>query len=351
MVRLNPFFRTFSSVTGHRDPHVLLLTRPPPHRMDATLREILLTLRSISSPNHTDLQHPLAKYTFRAVYPDTSAGGGGRFQTKELGTVFARDLSNVSVLSESFDPDSQPRNGDAMETDKEERARREREDRTLEQLRFFPGDYLDIAVMLPKGASTPGAPGVGPGLHIKGAVAAAAAANSINGGFRGAPGPDRWGAGAARGGLTAGGGHWRGGAPAPAGPSGRGGAPGGFGAGRGSFGRDRERDRDIPPPREPRAVRERGLRDDKRERDERDDRSSRFEKERRVRELRDDRPRDRDRSRDYERGARNPRRVTPPRRGGGAQAARRRSEAPSISGSRSRSRSLSPRRRHSRSRD
>ena len=322
--------------------------------MDATLREILLTLRSISSPNHTDLQHPLAKYTFRAVYPDTSAGGGGRFQTKELGTVFARDLSNVSILSESFEPDSQPRNGDAMETDKEERARREREDRTLEQMRFFPGDYLDIAVILPKSASAPsGGHGVGPGgpgLQIKGAVAAAAAATSLNGGLRSAPGADRWPPGTGRGGPAAGG-HWRGGAPVPAGPSGRGGAPSGFGAGRGGFGRDRDRDRDIPPPREPRVIRERSLREEKRERDERDDRPSRFEKERRAREMRDDRARDRDRSRDYERGARNTRRATPPRRGGGGLAGRRKSYTRSISASRSRSRSLSPHRRRSRSRD
>ena len=338
------------AVTATRIRHYCKILTRPTHRADATLREILLTLRSISSPNHTDLQHPLAKYTFRAVYPDTSAGGGGRFQTKELGTVFARDLSNVSILSESFDPDSQPRNGDAMDTDKEERARREREDRTLEQMRFFPGDYLDIAVILPKSASAPGGHGVGPGLQIKGAVAAAAAANTPNGGLRSAPGVDRWAPGTGRGGPAAGG-HWRGGAPAPAGPSGRGGPPSGFVAGRGGFGRDRERDRDIPPPREPRVVRERSLREEKRERDERDDRSSRFENERRARDLRDDRPRDRDRSRDYERGARNTRRATPPRRGGGGQAARRRSYTRSMSGSRSRSRSLSPRRRLSRSRD
>ena len=325
--------------------------------MDATLREILLTLRSISSPTHTDLQHPLAKYIFRAVYPDTSVGGGGRFQTKELGTLFARDMSNVAVLSESFDPDSRPSDGDVMDTDKdkEERTRREREDRTLEQMRFLPGDYLDIAVILPKGASAPGAHerhGVGPGLQIKGAVVAAAAANSLNGGLRGPPVPDRWGPAAGRGGPAAGG-HWRGGGPATAGPSGRGAAPGGFGAGRGGggFGRDRERDRDIPPPREPRVVRERNLREEKRERDERDDRPSRFEKERRARELRDDRPRERDRPRDYERAPRNTRRPTPPRRGGGGQAARRRSYTRSISASRSRSRSPSPPRKRSRSRD
>lgn len=315
--------------------------------MDATLREILLNLRSISSPNHTDLQHPLAKYTFRAVYPDTSVGGGGRFQTKELGTVFARDLSNVAVLSESFDPDSQPSNTDVIETEKEERPRREREDRTLEQMRFLPGDYLDIAVILPKGAAAPTGHGVGPGLQIKGAIAAAATANSLNGGLRGAPGADRWGPGTGRGGPAAGG-HWRGGAPAPAGPSGRGGALGGVGAGRGGFGRERERDRDIPPPREPRVVRERGLREEKRERDERDDRSSRFEKERRARDLRDDRPRE---HRDYERPVRSTRRATPPRRGGGGQPARRRSYTRSISASRSRSRTLSPRRKRSRSRD
>jgi histone deacetylase complex subunit SAP18 len=291
--------------------------------MDATLREVLLTLRSISSPKHTDLQHPLAKYTFRAVYPDARAGGGGRFQTKDLGTIFARDLSNASVLSEPFDPvsQSQPQPqpqpgdgdaGDAMDTDKdkEERARREREDRTLEQMRL---DYLDVAVILPKGAATtPGGHGVGPGLHIKGAVVAAAyaaaAANSFNGGggVRGPPGADRWelgaGAGIGRSGPAAGG-HWRGGAPFPAGgPSGRGAAPGGggggggggLGVGRGGFGRDRERDRDVPPPpREPRVVRERerGLREEKRERDERDDRSARFEKERRARDDRDDRVR------------------------------------------------------------
>ena len=345
-------------------PSVVTTTRPcailtRPRRMDATLREILLTLRSISSPNHTDLQHPLAKYTFRAVYPDTSVGGGGRFQTKELGTLFARDLSNVAVLSEPFDPDSQqPSNADVMDTDKEERTRREREDRTLEQMRFLPGDYLDIAVILPKGSSAPGGHvghGVGPGLQIKGAVVAAAAANATNGGMRGPPVADRWGPSPAGRGGPAAGGHWRGGGPATAGSSGRGGAPGSFGAGRGGggggFGRDREREREIPPPREPRVVRERNLREEKRERDERDDRPSRFEKERRARELRDDRARERDRPRDFERAPRNPRRPTPPRRGGGGQVARRRSYTRSISASRSRSRSPSPPRRRSRSRD
>jgi hypothetical protein len=66
-------------------------------------------------------------------------------------------------------------------------------------MRFLPGDYLDVAVILPESASaTPGGHGVGPGLHIKGAVAAAA--NSLNGGgVRGPPSADRLGPGAGAG--------------------------------------------------------------------------------------------------------------------------------------------------------
>jgi Sin3 associated polypeptide p18 (SAP18) len=115
-------------VIGHNSARTRLLTQR--HRMDATLREVLLTLRSISSPKHTDLQHPLAQYTFRAFTRTRWQAAVAGSKPRNSGPS-SRDLSNASVLSESFNPVSQPGDGDTMDTD-EERARREREDRTLE---------------------------------------------------------------------------------------------------------------------------------------------------------------------------------------------------------------------------
>ena len=106
--------------------------------------------------------------------------------------------------------------------------------RTLEDLRFVPGDYLAISAILPKNVTLPTGPG---------------AANSSTTPTGGAPG---WKSatptnGGPPGGLGRGGGHWRGSSDVPS--RGRG---GGRGAPVGRGDRDRDSDRRVPPPRRPR---------------------------------------------------------------------------------------------------
>ncbi|KAG8856552.1 hypothetical protein FRB91_000651 [Serendipita sp. 411] len=286
--------------------------------MDATLPELLLTLRSLSSPSPSFFQQSttrgastqdgqilhshLAKYTFRAIYPDPSAGG--RFESRELGVVFSKDLCEPSVLTESYEPsleaktkgdsenkeeememkdeaakvesmetaeqpvltrppkDTSPPPGDSNAnqntTEAKENAKSSRENRTLYDLRFRQGDYLSVSVVLPP---QPGSGGVG------GEKSGGAPGGSI--GIRGsAPGGDRnrfgrdeprqipWVTSPTTTGPTSRGGFGGGGIR-----RGRGGASSGAvgdigsGAGRGL---DRNgptngrRDRDVPPPRDDR---------------------------------------------------------------------------------------------------
>ncbi|KAJ8469302.1 hypothetical protein ONZ51_g9070 [Trametes cubensis] len=56
---------------------------------DATLQEVLTTLRS-TAPNSAEYRHPLARYSFRAVFADATARG--RISQKELGTVYSRNI-------------------------------------------------------------------------------------------------------------------------------------------------------------------------------------------------------------------------------------------------------------------
>ncbi|RPD67450.1 hypothetical protein L226DRAFT_453648 [Lentinus tigrinus ALCF2SS1-7] len=209
---------------------------------DATLREVLTTLRSAAS-NSTEYRHPLARYSFRAVFADSASRG--RFAQKDLGTVYSRD-----ILGEPGSLDHPaPR---LLEDTETESATNAEQDRTLDELRFVPGDYLCVMVQLPKGVTVPSGPGGE--LSIKGSAVAPANGWKSAGGGRGDagwggsvatnPGP---GSGMGRGG----GGHWRGNSN-PEGPAPRGGR-----VGRGDFGRDRDRDRDlrdrddrrVPPPR------------------------------------------------------------------------------------------------------
>ncbi|OBZ70418.1 hypothetical protein A0H81_09574, partial [Grifola frondosa] len=62
---------------------------------DATLREVLTTLR-ITAPNTAEYRHPLARYSFRAVYADSASRG--RFAQKELGIVLARYPRRAGTL-------------------------------------------------------------------------------------------------------------------------------------------------------------------------------------------------------------------------------------------------------------
>ncbi|KAI8989882.1 Sin3 associated polypeptide p18-domain-containing protein [Trametes punicea] len=206
---------------------------------DATLREVLTTLRS-TAPNSTEYRHPLARYSFRAVFADAAARG--RFSQKELGTVYSRD-----ILGQPGSLDHPARR--LLEDSESESTQGSEQDRTLDELRFVPGDYLCVAVHLPKGVTVSAGPGGE--LAIKGSAVSAGPASGAANGWKGAGarGDGGWG-----GSLSAapgpglgrgGGGHWRGnsGPEPPAPRSARGGRGG-------DFGRNRDRDdRRVPPPR------------------------------------------------------------------------------------------------------
>ncbi|KAG6917655.1 hypothetical protein DXG01_001630 [Tephrocybe rancida] len=213
---------------------------------DATLREVLTALRN-TAPTIPEYRHPLARFSFRTVYADSIAKG--RFSQKDLGMVYSRDIlgepGSLGVTA--------PRLREEDEGTRE-LSEREREERTLEELRFVPGDFLLVAVLLPKSVTAPAE------IAIKGSAGPGAALGGAGAnGWRGGAGP---GAGRGDGGWTGavaptagrGGGHWRGDSNAPApGPGGRGRG----GRGGGDFGRDRDReggrefdrDRRVPPPR------------------------------------------------------------------------------------------------------
>ncbi|EJD01690.1 uncharacterized protein FOMMEDRAFT_158843 [Fomitiporia mediterranea MF3/22] len=186
---------------------------------DATLKEILTTLRLTTT--NTEIRHPVAKFGFRSLYADSSTKG--RITTRDLGMVYSRDILGEPGSLEAPAPRLLQDSEDEVDTG-----------RTLEELRFMPGDFMCISVILPKHVTAPDA-------SIRGAAAGAPTSGVANGWKNGPsspPGPP--------GGLGRGGGHWRGGSE-----------PGG---GRGRIGRgdrprrdlDRdivERDRRIPPPR------------------------------------------------------------------------------------------------------
>ncbi|TFY81049.1 hypothetical protein EWM64_g2960 [Hericium alpestre] len=161
---------------------------------DATLAEVLTTLRS-TAPHTPEYRHPLARYSFRAVYADSA--NRGLFAQKDLGVVYSRDIlgepgtleNTAARLLEDTEGNLGPKDA-----------------RTLDELRFVPGDYLCMAVMLPKNVTL--APAVSGELTIKGSGSAGAA-----NGWKQSPTP------LGRGGpplpLGRGGGHWRGGSDVP----------------------------------------------------------------------------------------------------------------------------------------
>lgn len=188
----------------------------------------MTTLR-VTAPHSVELRHPLAKLSFKALYADSA--NRGRIAQRELGMVYSRDI--LGEPGSLAAPAARLLEDHDGEVSKEQSAR-VREERTLEELRFVPGDYLCVAVMLPKHISLGVA---GADVSIKGAAGAGA------NGWKGVRAPSPPGP---PGGLGRGGGHWRGGSEP--------------GAGRGRGGRterprreiDRDfddRDRRIPPPR------------------------------------------------------------------------------------------------------
>ncbi|CDO77209.1 hypothetical protein BN946_scf184747.g22 [Trametes cinnabarina] len=124
-------------------------------------------------PNSTEYRHPLARYSFRAVFADATARG--RFTHKELGTVYSRDiLGEPGTLDHPA-----PR---LLEDVESESVKGAEQDRTLDELRFVPGDYLCVAVHLPKGATAPAGPAGE--LAIKGSAAEAVDTGEVPPGLR-----------------------------------------------------------------------------------------------------------------------------------------------------------------------
>ncbi|KAG5725738.1 Histone deacetylase complex subunit SAP18 [Termitomyces sp. T112] len=196
---------------------------------DATLREVLTTLRN-TAPLVPEYRHPLARFSFRTVYADSLAKG--RFSQKDLGMVYSRDIlgepGSLNVTA--------PRLADEDGT--REPSEREKEERTLDELRFVPGDFLLVAVLLPKSVGAPSE------INIKGSGAGGpGATNGWRGGGAGR-GDGGWGGALSGPGAGRGGGHWRGESNAPVG-----GGRGRGGRGGGDLGREREFDRRVPPPR------------------------------------------------------------------------------------------------------
>ena len=222
------------------------------YRKDATLREVLTTLRN-TAPHVPEYRHPLGRFSFRTVYADPS--NKGRFSQKDLGMVYSRDILGEPGSLNS----TAPRLLEDFERSSNELNEREKEERTLEELRFFPGDFLLVAVLLPKNVTLPSElsiKGSGAGaIAGAGATSAAWRTSAAQSGALG-KGDNGWGRNLSSIGPGAGrgGGHWRGESNAPS-TRGRGGG----GRGGGDFGRDRNRDRDrdrdidrndrVPPPR------------------------------------------------------------------------------------------------------
>lgn len=220
---------------------------------DATLRELLTTLRlAAPAPAAPELRHPLARFSFRAVFAD--AANRGRFSQKDLGIVYSRDIlgepGTLLAPAARLLEDAEPARGEGGGGE----GRDGREERSLEDLRFVPGDYLCIAVLFPKNVPVPGADAAPAGGNI--AIKGSAAPNGWKSGDRDRGDRDR--ERAARGGDGGwggslvpapgrGGGHWRGSSDAPGHvPQ----APAGRGRGRGGGGGDfagRDRRRDSPP--------------------------------------------------------------------------------------------------------
>jgi len=180
---------------------------------DATLRELVTSLRALPpNPLTSSLRHPHARFTFRVIFPDLK----GRISSKEVGSVSARDLAQIISIEDALEPQSAtavdddvmmqgPMNDRALE-----RERKLQEERTLEELQIKPGDWLDVAVMLPAGKSDAGGrPGTN-GAHgnISGAGLPGLA------GWGGLSGSNIVGVGSTPAPRAA---HWRGGAPAAGG--------------------------------------------------------------------------------------------------------------------------------------
>ena len=123
-----------------------------------------------TAPHVPEYRHPLARFSFRTVYADSSTKG--RFSQKDLGMVYSRDiLGEPGTLGTTA-----PRLLEDDDTPRVPAENPEKAERTLDELRFVPGDYLLVAVLFPNRVN------LGTELSIKGSAAPAAAAeNSLLG--------------------------------------------------------------------------------------------------------------------------------------------------------------------------
>ncbi|KAH6891564.1 Sin3 associated polypeptide p18-domain-containing protein, partial [Coprinopsis sp. MPI-PUGE-AT-0042] len=142
---------------------------------DATLRELLTTLRDTSSPTSlvfAELKHPLVRFSFKALYADSSRATF-KYMTKELGMLYSRDIpGEPGSYSLSTGATTAPRLLQDEEQHVFQPKRSREDDKTLEDLRFVPGDYILISIILPKSAlATPATAAGGASateLNIKG---------------------------------------------------------------------------------------------------------------------------------------------------------------------------------------
>ena len=94
------------------------------YRKDATLREVLTTLRN-TAPHVAEYRHALARFSFRTVYADPS--NKGRFSQKDLGMVYSRDILGEPGSLHSTAPrlleDFERSNNELNDREKEERTK------------------------------------------------------------------------------------------------------------------------------------------------------------------------------------------------------------------------------------
>lgn len=167
-----PFMlRTFIRPGSHSEIHLFNPTNPAQQRAehslyvwkDLTLRELVILLRSV---NPTTLGKGNARFSVRHVYAasDRDRDRDARRQEwdyRDLGLVFARDLTGKNPLHSEGHGRSGGRNDPS--------------NKTLEQHRFIPGDFIEVAYMSPTAAGPQSGAATGAG----GIAASGPAGNNI----------------------------------------------------------------------------------------------------------------------------------------------------------------------------
>jgi histone deacetylase complex subunit SAP18 len=155
-----PFMlRTYIRPGSHSEIHLFNPANPAQQRAehslyvwkDVTLRELVILLRSV---NPTALGKGNARFSIRHVYAasdrDRDTDRDSRRQEwdyRDLGLVFARDLTGKNALHSEGHGRSGGRNDPS--------------NRTLDQHRFIPGDFIEVAYMSPTAGGPQSAAGEG----------------------------------------------------------------------------------------------------------------------------------------------------------------------------------------------